>query len=104
VTLDRSDSPDYERRRLLRVVQTATFLCLAVVINPGAAPADDLRAFIETRMKEQHLPGLSMAVIKNGKIVDARGFGLANLETATTTSPESVYWRPDARSGAQALS
>jgi CubicO group peptidase (beta-lactamase class C family) len=71
--------------------QTVILLCLAVIVNPGAAPADDLRDFIEARMKEQHLPGLSMAVTKNGRIVDARGFGLANLETATPTSPSSVF-------------
>ena len=35
--------------------------------------------FIRTRMESAHLPGLSLAIIRDGKLLRATGFGFANL-------------------------
>ncbi|MCC6425844.1 MAG: beta-lactamase family protein [Phycisphaerales bacterium] len=43
---------------------------------------------LEERMKALHLPGLSLAVIDDGKIVWAQGFGLRDF---TQTAPVDVY-------------
>jgi CubicO group peptidase (beta-lactamase class C family) len=42
-------------------------------------------------MQRQHIPGLSLLVAKNGKIVQAEGFGLANVELQVPVKPESVF-------------
>jgi hypothetical protein len=73
-----ASSDGEERTQFKRSASLPSKHCLVL---PGprehrSVRADDLRDFIEVRMTQQHLPGLSMAVIKNGKIVDARGFGL----------------------------
>lgn len=36
-------------------------------------------------------PGLSVAAMRSGKLIYARGFGLANLETSTPVTPASVF-------------
>jgi CubicO group peptidase (beta-lactamase class C family) len=40
----------------------------------------DLDVFIRARMETGHIPGLSLAIIRDGKLLRATGFGFANLE------------------------
>jgi len=40
-------------------------------------------------MKRQHIPGLSMAVVKDGKPIKAKGYGLANSIQFSTITGES---------------
>jgi CubicO group peptidase (beta-lactamase class C family) len=42
-------------------------------------------------MKSRRLPGLSLAVVQDGKVVKARGYGYANLELDVPARAETVY-------------
>jgi CubicO group peptidase (beta-lactamase class C family) len=42
-------------------------------------------------MLKQHIPGVSLAVVKDGKIIKAEGYGLANLELNVPARPETVF-------------
>ena len=42
-------------------------------------------------MQRQHIPGTSIAVIKDGKVIKAEGYGLANVELNVPARPETVY-------------
>ena len=42
-------------------------------------------------MQRQHIPGLSLAVVRDGKVAKAKGYGLANIETNTPATPQTVY-------------
>src|SRR5687767_15644958 len=42
-------------------------------------------------MQRQHLPGLSLVVIKDHKIVKVQGYGLANVELNVPATAETVY-------------
>jgi CubicO group peptidase (beta-lactamase class C family) len=42
-------------------------------------------------MQAQRIPGVSIAVMKDGKLVRARGYGFANLELSVPAAPETVY-------------
>jgi CubicO group peptidase (beta-lactamase class C family) len=44
--------------------------------------ADSVDAYIKTSVERQHIPGLSLVVIRDGKIIKANGYGLASKETA----------------------
>lgn len=61
----------------------------ANVSQPRALDAADL--LITSQMEERHIPGLSFAVLKNGVIVDQRSYGMANLETGTPATNDTVY-------------
>ena len=43
--------------------------------------------YIRAEMQSQQIPGVSLAVIKNGEIVLARGYGLANVEHQVRVKP-----------------
>ena len=42
-------------------------------------------------MLRQHVVGLSLAVVKDGKLIKAKGYGFANLELKVQATPETVY-------------
>jgi CubicO group peptidase (beta-lactamase class C family) len=46
---------------------------------------------IITRMDEHKIPGLSIAIIKNGEIIKAQGYGFANLEHKVKSTVETIY-------------
>jgi D-alanyl-D-alanine carboxypeptidase len=47
--------------------------------------------YIQQRMRELPVPGLSVAVVKDGKVVLAKGYGAANLETGAPATAETEY-------------
>jgi len=53
-----------------------------------ADPVDD---FVKKQMEERKIPGLSIAVMKNGEIIKAEGYGYANLEHMVPAKPETIY-------------
>ena len=60
-------------------------LCLAVTAT--ADPVDD---YVRAQLGPRRLPGLSLAVIKDGRIVKAAGYGLASLELNAPASERTV--------------
>jgi D-alanyl-D-alanine carboxypeptidase len=67
-------------------------LVLALLLGAAAdAQTDRIDEFINAEMKRQHIPGLSLAVVKAGKLVKAKGYGLANLKLKTPTAPDTVF-------------
>ena len=63
------------------------------VASPGA-PALRMAAidrYIESEMRAQQIPGLSLALFRNGVPVYVKGFGVATLEHAVPAQPRTVY-------------
>jgi CubicO group peptidase (beta-lactamase class C family) len=42
-------------------------------------------------MHQHHIVGLSLAIVRKGVVVEAKGYGFANLETQTPATAETVY-------------
>jgi CubicO group peptidase (beta-lactamase class C family) len=53
--------------------------------------ADNVDDYIREEMNKQHIPGLSLAVIKDGKVIKAEGYGLANVELNVPVKANTVY-------------
>jgi D-alanyl-D-alanine carboxypeptidase len=64
---------------------------LAVVGATPLAAQRNVDDYIRSTMNESRIPGLSVAVVKNGRIVKASGYGIANLETNTPANAQTVY-------------
>jgi CubicO group peptidase (beta-lactamase class C family) len=59
--------------------------------HPGKQNADEVDDYIRTSIARQHIPGLSLVVIRDGQIVKAKGYGLASVELKAPARPETVY-------------
>jgi CubicO group peptidase (beta-lactamase class C family) len=47
--------------------------------------------YVAAEMEKQHIPGLSLAVLKNGQIIHAKGYGFANVEHQVPVTPETIF-------------
>lgn len=50
-----------------------------------------LEKIVKTELKQTHTPGAAIAIVKGDKIVFAKGFGVANIETGAPVSPEMLF-------------
>ena len=57
----------------------------------GPVYADRIDDSAQRHLKRSNVPGISLAVVKAGKMVKAQGYGLANLEWNVPATPETVY-------------
>jgi len=58
--------------------------------NGDAALSARVDLAVEAQQKAQKIPGVSLAVCRDGKIMKAAGYGLANVELNVPMTPETV--------------
>ena len=66
----------------------ALFLLLIAAVTARADKVDD---HVKAMMEKQHIPGVALAVIKDGKIVKAEGYGIANIELNVPVRADTVF-------------
>ncbi len=68
--------------------------CVPAQHGPSPAEPNDLPAFareLDSLRTAARIPGLSAAVVKDGEVIFARGFGYADLERQVPAAPETPY-------------
>lgn len=63
-------------------------LCVALAAPAAADPVDD---YVRRVLPGTHLPGLALAVVKDGRVVKLGGYGRASLEHDAAVTPETVF-------------
>jgi D-alanyl-D-alanine carboxypeptidase len=77
-------------RRVATVFALTIFLSAVVTaVAQDVTPSVD--AFIASEMQKQKIPGVSLAVLKDGKPVLVKGYGLANVEHQVPVKPETIF-------------
>ncbi len=87
---------------LTRATTISLLLCLFAIITTGqTVPTTGdpelarLRAELEPKINEEiqqgHLPGLAIGVVRNGKLIYAKGFGVAKLGGNTPVTSKSLF-------------
>jgi D-alanyl-D-alanine carboxypeptidase len=69
------------------------FALVVIVLFAAATPAqvNKVADYVKAEMKRQRIPGLSLAIVENGNVILAEGYGSANLELNVPTKAETVY-------------
>jgi Beta-lactamase class C and other penicillin binding proteins len=78
----------------MRTIRRVLPLSLALVGCATAAPGprgDDLDAFVAAQMAQRHIPGLSLAIIQDGRIVDARAYGVTDPGGTTPVTTSTLF-------------
>lgn len=60
-------------------------------VTPGNPVGDSVDALVTRVMSERHIPGLQLAVVKQGKILDNRCYGIANLSDSIPVTKNTVF-------------
>lgn len=75
-----------------RQIKHAFLFSLALILTATVTVrADKVDDFVKAEMQKQRISGLSLAVVKEGKIIKAEGYGVANVEHDVPAKPETVY-------------
>jgi CubicO group peptidase (beta-lactamase class C family) len=66
---------------------------ISVVLGWGrdAARADAIDDYVRDEMRKRHIPGVAVAVVREGKVSKVAGYGLANVELNVAVSPTTVF-------------
>lgn len=62
-----------------------------VLLVPTLSAGDAVDDLVRTEMKASKIPGLAIAVLKNGKPIKIKGYGYANLEHRVPVKPETIF-------------
>lgn len=76
---------------LVTLTLAAGLLGQGTVTAPRVAAADSVAAVIPARMRELGVPGASITVVRDGRVVLSRGFGLADVELNVPAGPATRF-------------
>ncbi len=75
----------------MKYISKSLILLLLFVGAVTSVRADWIDNFVKDTMTKRKIPGLSLAVIKDGKVIKARGYGFADLELRVPATKDTVY-------------
>ncbi|HZM85412.1 MAG TPA: serine hydrolase domain-containing protein, partial [Blastocatellia bacterium] len=79
----------------IRPLASLLMVCLLVAAplqaQNGPANLNGLDGFVEQVMKDWHVPGLAVAIVKDGKVVYAKGFGYRDVKKGLKVSPDTLF-------------
>lgn len=70
------------------LIKIPLILSLVLALTTRADPIDD---YLTAEIAAKHIPGVSLAVIRDGKVEKLSAYGLANVELAVPASPQTVF-------------
>ena len=73
----------------MRATALAVLLLCVVPTVVLADPTDD---YIQQQMHSRHIPGVAVAVIRNGQVVKVGTYGLANIEWKQPVTRSAPFW------------
>ncbi|MBN1223962.1 MAG: beta-lactamase family protein, partial [Candidatus Aminicenantes bacterium] len=76
-----------------KISRLAAFVIISLVVVLFALPlqSDSVDDFVKASMQQQKIPGLALAVMREGRIIKAQGYGLANVELNVPVTPETIF-------------
>ncbi|MDQ3556856.1 MAG: beta-lactamase family protein [Gemmatimonadota bacterium] len=63
----------------------------AQTVRPAITTPDTLDRYIEREMRERRIPGLALAITRNGQILGQRGYGLASVQNDVPVTPATRF-------------
>jgi len=70
---------------------TVAIVLLVIFGAPVPGKADKIDDYITAQMERLHIPGASLAIVRDGHIAKAQGYGFANLELKAPATKDTVY-------------
>ncbi len=78
-------------RQNMLVRSVAVLFLLATPCSAQENFSARIDAYVKTEMRRQRIPGLSLAVVRNGKIAVLKSYGFSNLEHQIPVKPKTIF-------------
>ena len=78
----------------MKSLYTTVFVCLTYLVStaqPGFI-RDSLQSYIENGMKKWQVPGLAIALVKDGKIVLKKGYGVRSIDKKEAVDDHTLFY------------
>jgi N-acyl-D-amino-acid deacylase len=75
----------------MRIVLALVGLLLATSHTAAGRQGDTIDEIVRAAMEKQRIPGMAVAVVRNGEVIKAQGYGLANVEHAVPVTDETIF-------------
>lgn len=81
----------------LLLITLVSLLCLPPATNSQTLSRQDLERLFDpiftSQLEKLHIPGAAISVVQDGKVVFAKGYGLADIEKKTPVVPDQTIFR-----------
>jgi D-alanyl-D-alanine carboxypeptidase len=67
------------------------FALILIFSTSVTAIADEVDSYVESQMRNLRIPGISLSIVRDGHIIKEQGYGLANIESKSAATPQTVY-------------
>jgi D-alanyl-D-alanine carboxypeptidase len=74
-----------------RVVRAAALALVLLSLAAAGAAADQVDDYVKAQMKAFALPGVSLVILEDGKIIKTGAYGVADVARGTPVAPETVF-------------
>jgi CubicO group peptidase (beta-lactamase class C family) len=76
---------------MARALVAGLVLLLVSAAPARPACADTIDDYLRTEMQKRRIPGLALAVVRDGAVVRMQGYGFANLEHDVPVTPDTIF-------------
>ena len=78
---------------MIRLVHVGLVIAilLAIPCHAQNSLSSKVDEYLKAEMQNQRIPGLAVAIIKDGQVVYAKGHGMANVEHKVEVKPETIF-------------
>jgi CubicO group peptidase (beta-lactamase class C family) len=66
-------------------------LCVAQTQAPAPKSVDDLDGIVTKAMADSKIPGISVAIVRDGKVIYAKGFGYRDVEKRLPVTTDTIF-------------
>lgn len=76
------------------LIQALCYALVAGALNLGnltQIKADEIDDYLRAQMQKNRIPGLSVAIVRRGRIIKLKGYGAANLEWEAPATPDAAF-------------
>jgi CubicO group peptidase (beta-lactamase class C family) len=78
-------------RRLRQLAIATVFFVVVVSLHAQQGPPADLDAYVARSMKTFEVPGMALAIVKDGKVVLLKGYGVRKLGESTPVDENTLF-------------
>lgn len=78
-------------RTVIRIFPLTLALLACATGSPSTPVADDLDTFVKAQMAQRRVSGLSLAIIQDGRIAEARAYGVTEAGGRNAVTPATLF-------------
>lgn len=85
-------------KKVLAALLAILLSCVPAMADTGLSDPQELGSFLDgimtAHLKDHHIPGATLAVVKDGKIFFKKGYGYADIDKRIPVDPDKTLFRP----------